>query len=74
MKLKDYILVFLYQHLPTQKIPIPSVKFWAITLLVVSAGIEIETNDGHVLTVKDCFVEMEDCASGDCYKKRGKKP
>lgn len=48
---------------------IPGVRFWALTLLIVSAGLEIDV-DGHILTTEDCFKEMDDCANGDCYKKR----
>lgn len=65
MKLKDYILLFVRDS-PCK---IPSVKFWAMTLIVVNMGLEIEMNDGHILTVKDCYIEMDDCASGNCYKK-----
>ncbi len=67
MKVKDYIRLFL-KDVPCK---IPSVKFWAITLLTVGAGIEIEMKDGHILTVKDCWIEMDDCAHGDCYKQHG---
>ena len=73
MKIKDYILLFLKDLKPRFKIMIPSVKFWAITLLIVGAGIEIEMKDKHILTVKDCWIEMDDCANGDCYKIRDKK-
>lgn len=58
MKIKHYLLNFLkdgvYHH------PIPGLHFWAVTLLIVRAGVEIEMEDGHVLTPKDCFVEIED--------------
>lgn len=64
MRIKDYIVVFL-KDFPCR---IPSVKFWAITLLTVSAGIEIKMKDGHILTLKDCYIEMNDCANGNCYK------
>lgn len=67
MKVKDYILIFL-NDFPCK---IPSAKFWAMTLLVVGMGIEIEMNDGHILTVNDCYIEMDDCANGDCYKTHG---
>ena len=47
---------------------VPSVRFWAHALLLTSAGVKIKMKDGHVLTPEDCFIEMNDCASGDCYK------
>ena len=67
MKIDDYIILFVKDRDINFKIP--SVRFWAYTLLIVSAGIEIEMKDGHILTPKDCYIEMNDCASGDCYKK-----
>ena len=39
---------------------IPSAKFWGITLMIVKSGAKINCN-GHILTIKDCFDEMEDC-------------
>ena len=69
MKMRDYLLIFLKDN-PCR---IPSVRFWGIILLVVGMGLKIEMKDGHILTVKDCFIEMEDCASGDCYRIRDKK-
>jgi len=47
---------------------IPSVRFWAMALILTSAGIKIQMKDGHILTKEDCFIEMDDCASGDCYR------
>lgn len=72
MKIDDYILLIMGKD---GKYPckIPSVRFWALTLLMVSMGMEIEMKDGHSLTVKDCFIEMDDCASGDCYRIREEK-
>jgi hypothetical protein len=66
LNIKKYIFLFLKD----KAIKIPSAKFWAITLIVVAMGIKIEMPDGHILTVKDCFNEMEDCLSGDCFKIR----
>lgn len=66
MDCKDYIILLL-KDFPCR---IPSVRFWAITLLIVGAGINIEMTDGHILTVEDCYIEMDDCAKGDCYKTR----
>lgn len=71
MKIDDYIILFVKDL--DVKISIPSVKFWAITLLCVSTGMEIEMKDGHILTSKDCYIEMNDCASGNCYKKAENK-
>lgn len=66
MNINDYLLMFVDK----EPCKIPSVRFWGITLLIVGAGIEIKMKDGHILTVEDCFIEMEDCASGDCYRIR----
>lgn len=66
LKLNHYILLYLEKF---GKSKIPSVRFWALTLLIVSVGLEIDVN-GHILTTEDCFKEMDDCANGDCYKKR----
>ena len=71
MKIDDYILL-LFGKDGIYPCKIPSVRFWALTLLFVGIGLEIEMKDGHILTVKDCFIEMDDCANGDCYKIREK--
>jgi hypothetical protein len=63
MKLKEYIILLLKDN----AMRVPSVLFWGLTLLIVAAGMEIKV-DGHILTVKDCFIEMEDCWKGDCYR------
>jgi len=61
MKFKEYLLVFLYlEHDKEEKIRIPSVKFWGITLLIVACGLKIQMNNGHYLTEYDCFLEMND--------------
>ena len=65
MNIDDYLLLFL----KFGPFKIPSVKFWAITLLIVGAGIEIKMKDDHILTMKDCFIEMEDCSNGKYNKK-----
>ena len=67
--INEYVILFLKKN-PCK---VPGVRFWAMTLLLVSAGIKIQMKDGHVLTVEDCFIEMDDCASGDCYRKRENK-
>lgn len=46
---------------------IPSMRFWAMTLLLTSAGIQILC-DCHILTEEDCYREMDDCANGNCYR------
>ena len=64
MRLNNYLLLLLKDN----PIKIPSVRFWALTLLLVATGIELKMNNGHILTIKDCYIEMNDCASGDCYR------
>ncbi len=67
---KQYLLMFLKEGVYTHKIP--SVHFWASTLLIISAleysNTYIRFDNGHILTPKDCFKEMNDCVSGDCFK------
>lgn len=53
--INHYILLYLKNN-PAR---IPSVHFWAITLILVSVGVKINIQ-GHILTIKDCFEEMED--------------
>lgn len=65
LKLNDYVLIYLQEFGPSK---IPGIRFWAMTLLLVSAGVKLETEEGHVLTIKDCWIEMDDCFSGDCYR------
>jgi len=60
MKLEDYILLYLKDN-PSR---ISSIRFWAMTLLVVSMGMKIQNSCGHYLTIEDCFKEMEDAWMG----------
>jgi len=62
--INEYIILFLKKNPCT----VPGVRFWAMTLVLVSAGVKIQMKDGHILTKEDCFIEMNDCFSGDCYK------
>lgn len=64
MKFEDYVLLFLKDN-PCR---VPSVKFWGITLLIVSAGIKIQMDNCHILTVQDCYNEMDDLFSGRIYE------
>lgn len=54
-----FIFMLLYSWGEPMKIP--SVRFWAITLLCTTMGMKIMMHDGHVLTEKECFTEIEDC-------------
>jgi len=64
IEMDKFILLMLKEN----PLKIPSVKFWAMALILTSAGIKIQMKDGHILTKEDCFIEMDDCFSGDCYK------
>ncbi|MHA1502428.1 MAG: hypothetical protein ACTSSB_11310 [Candidatus Heimdallarchaeota archaeon] len=56
MKLDNFLLLFLKDN-PSK---IPSIKFWCLTIFLIDAGIEVEMPDGHILTIEDCFKELED--------------
>lgn len=66
LTMKEYVLMFLkgepYKH------KIPGIHFWVTTGLIVRAGIKIKADNGHYLTLEDCFNEMNDCLEGDCFK------
>jgi len=70
LKLKEYILIFLYLEngYKKNKTIIPSVKFWAITLLIIGSGLKIQMKNGHYLTIFDCFIEMEDLVKGNTFE------
>jgi hypothetical protein len=58
MEFKEYILIFLKMF--PNVVRIPGVKFWALTLLIIGAGVEIKMDNCHILTVEDCYKEMDD--------------
>ena len=63
MSLSDWILVYLGIFHPDEAVELPSVRFWAITLIVIASGIQIKTKKRfrkHILNVEDCYLEMED--------------
>jgi len=66
LNLKHYLLLFIGKE--GFKGNIPSIRFWSLTLLIVNAGVEIEMFDGHILTAKDIFREIE-----DLFNEMGKK-
>ena len=58
--IKVPIDVYLLWMLKGKPLKIPSIKFWCLTILIIRQGIKIEMKDGHILTIKDCFKEIED--------------
>jgi len=66
--IRDYILLYLSYG----SAKIPSLRFWANTALIVRAWgkrLKITFRDGEILTLEDCFKEMEDCLKEKPLKK-----
>ncbi len=62
----DYLLLYLYIDNPENKYQkLDEVHFWAETLLIIRCGLKIRMHNGHILTPKDCFIEMNDSAIAD---------
>jgi len=64
MKLSEYLLLCLKDN----PMKIPSVKFWAMTILFVQTGLQIQLSNYHILTVEDCLKEMDDLLNGVVYE------
>ena len=69
MKFEDYVLLYLFLGNPNnKKIPFSKVRFWAITFLIVNTGLKIQMENGHYLTIFDCFIEMEDVLEENIFE------
>ncbi len=56
LKLDKYLLLFLKDNPST----IPSIKIWCLPIFFIDAGIVVEMPNGHILTIEECFKEIED--------------
>jgi len=60
LSLSDYILIFLYVF-REKHIRIPSIKFWALTILVIGIGdFYICDIENGIWTIEGCFQEIEE--------------
>ena len=66
MKFRDYLLLYL-KEIEGKETGIPSIKFWAMTTLIIGTGMKIQMNNGHYLTGQDCWNEMDDLLNGIEY-------
>lgn len=62
MDIDRYFLFYLYflQKDSKEPIKIPSLRFWCYTILCIECGMKIYMKDGCLLSIKDCFIELED--------------
>lgn len=62
MYIDEYVLFYFYALTDrgTKKVKFSCVRFWSYTIIFLGIGKKIIMNDGHVLTVQDCFNEIED--------------
>jgi hypothetical protein len=67
INLAEYILLYLADGKPAR---MPSIHFWAETLLIINAGLQImvqmeECADPIALEPQDCFDEIADLLEGE---------